>query len=225
VSGSQWMGMGEQFEIFPIELDPKQEAEETRKKNFKINRSLTADLNRVRQTHKDENPNMILIGQGKDYLIEKKRYNFEFYTKIVHLIVANAGEKITNADITLEAQKAFPEELINKNIWSKKLNPAMKKSLSTRLKEEWVKLLVKAATLTEFKKMVFSNEQLKSGSMVYKPTIEISVLIMSVNGMSFPIQRNSTTVNSKKHEYAQIRVNLDVFLDALKLKKMSKQKV
>ncbi len=101
----------------------------------------------------------------------------------------------------------------------------MKKSLSKGLKEEWVKLLERAATLTQFKKMVISIEQLKSGSMVYKPTIEISDLIMSVNGMSFPIQRNSTTVSSKKHEYAQIRVNLDVFLDALKLKKMSKQKV
>jgi hypothetical protein len=219
------MGMGEQIEIFPFELDAKQEAEETRKKNFKINRSLTADLNRVRQTHKDENPNMILIGQGKDYLIEKKHYNFEFYTKIVRLIIANMGKTTTNADITFEAQKAFPEELINKNIWSKKLSPAMKKSLSKGLKEEWLKLLEKATTLTQFKKMVISIEQLKSGSMVYKPTIEISDLIMSVNGITFPIQRNSTTVNSKKHEYAQIRVNLDVFLGALKVKKMSKQKV
>lgn len=218
------ISMGVQTEIPMQELDEAQEAELVKKENFRRNRQLKLALNKVRKEFLVEYDNMVLVGVGTDYLIEKKENNYDFYIKIVRLIIANQEKQTTNASITSEAQKSFPEA-INKNIWSKKLTTQMKASLSSGLIPEWAKLLEKAKNLSEFKKLVISNAQLKSGSELYKPNIQICGLVMSVNGVAFPIQKNSTTKNGKKHEYVQIRVNFDPFLDALKLKKISKKKV
>ncbi len=221
MSGSS---MGVQTEIPMQELDEAQEAELVKKENFRRNRQLKLALNKVRKKFLAKYDNMVLVGVGTDYLIEKKENNYDFYIKIVRLIIANQEKQTTNASITSEAQKSFPEA-INKNIWSKKLTPQMKASLSSGLIPEWAKLLEKAKNLSEFKKLVISSVQLKSGSELYKPNIQICGLVMSVNGVAFPIQKNSTTKNGKKHEYVQIRVNFDPFLDALKLKKISKKRV
>lgn len=217
--------LGEQSEIPLPKLDPAQEAALARRENFQINKKFKFDLDVVRKKYLKDHDKMVLVGMGKDYLIPRRKSNFDFYTKIVRLIISKQDKRATNATITFEAQKSFPDEVINKNIWSKKLSLKMKKSLSVGLIEEWEKLLVKANTLSEFKKLVISNAQLKSGNTTYKPNILISDLVMSVNGIAFPIQKNSTTKNGKKHEYAQIRVNLDLFLDALKLKKPLKKSV
>lgn len=223
MSGTQDVDM--QSEIPSLESDAAQKAWQARKENLKINRRLKMALNSVRTEFLKNYPTMVLIGVGKDYLIEKKESNFDFYIKIVRLIIANDDKHTTNTSITFEAQKSFPDEAINKNIWSKKLTPQMKASLSSGLIPEWAKLLEKAKNLSEFKKLVISSVQLKSGSELYKPNIQICGLVMSVNGVAFPIQKNSTTKNGKKHEYVQIRVNFDPFLDALKLKKIPKKRV
>jgi hypothetical protein len=223
VNGFQ--GMGEQTEITSFEFNAALDAMRARKESLRINFEYQKRLKVFNENFSDEYPKKILIGESVGFWIEKKHFNFDFYAKIVRLIIGNESKKTTNIDITFEAQKSFPDELINKNIWAKKLSPQMKKSLSLGLADEWVKLLAKAATLSEFKKLVISNAQLKSGSMIYQPNIELSDLVMKVNGIGFSIQKNSTTKNSKKHEYAQIRVNLEAFLRALKLKKTSKKSV
>ena len=226
-----FQGMGEQTEITSTEFDVALEAVRARKEVLRINMEYQRELKSFNTSFSLKYPKKILIGEGVGFWIEKKEFNYDFYAKIVRLIIANEGKKTTNIDITFEAQKSFPDELINKNIWAKKLSPKMKKSLNLGLQDEWVQLLAKAATLSVFKKLVISSSQLKLGSNVYQPTIEISDLVLAVNGVVFPIQKNSTTKNSKssknsrKHEYSQIRVNLDPFLAALKSKKPSKKKV
>jgi hypothetical protein len=224
-------GMGEQTEITSFEFDAALDAIRARKESLQINFEYQKRLKVFNENFSKEYPKKILIGESVGFWIEKKEFNYEFYAKLVYLIIANEGKKTTNIDITCEAQKSFPDELINKNIWAKKLSPKMKKSLNLGLADEWVKLLAKAATLSVFKKLVISSFHLKLGSNVYKPTIEITDLVLAVNGVVFPIQKNSTTKNSKssknskKHEYSQIRVSLDPFLAALKSKKPSKKKV
>jgi hypothetical protein len=217
--------MGEQTEIISFALDAAQEATRARKENLRINMVYQNRLKVFNENFSNEYPKKILIGESVGFWIEKKEFNYEFYSKLVRLIIANEGKKTTNIVITCEAQKSFPDERINKNIWAKKLSPKMKKSLSFGLQDEWVKLLAKAATLSAFKKLVISNSQLKLGSNVYQPHIEISDSVLSINGVVFPIQKNSSTKNSKKNEYSQIRVSLDPFLAALKLKKPPKKKV
>lgn len=206
------------------ELDVDRLALQARKEDLRINMEYKKASRKFKQEFARKYTNKILVGEGKEFWIEKRENNFHFHTKIVQLIVANNGVKTTNSNITSEAQKSFPET-INKNIWSKKLSSKMKKTLSDGLNLELKNLLAKAVTLSEFKKMVVSRANLKSGSVIYKPRIELNDLVMLINGVSFPIQKNSTTKNLKKHVYEQIRVNLDAFLAALDLKKMPKKKV
>ncbi len=192
---------------------------EIKKANAKINRLYKNRIDRVTAEFRSVYPDLILVGKGNGYWVEKRQNNFNFYARIIRLIIAQGSRAATNEQIRIEAQMFFPGETINKNIWAKKISSKMKQSLSEGLSEEEVKLISKSKTLSEFKKLFNSYAQLKSGAQVFRPTVKLNDSVIFVNGTGFPIQKNSTVKKAKKHEYAQIRINLDSFLAALKLKK------
>ena len=201
--------MSNQSQIHSLEFEGESSHHEHNVSDLYINRSLQAEIAKIVNKYRNMFPDKHLSGVNNYFFIDKKQNNYDFHAKIVELIVSGGNSKRSNIDITAQVQEFFPDEVVNKNIWSKLLSSKMKKSLGANLDVEIRFLLEKAKTLSEFKKKVWSHLSLKSDGLTYSANIFVNSVEILVNGVSFGIKKTQLRKKQKNtttHTYDSILI-------------------